>query len=372
LFAWQQVSADHRLCGEAALPAVLERLACFEAPVGAWEADLLPARLSDYDPDWLDRFCLSGQGVWRRRKPSAPGEGAAATLRMAPVTLLRRQHLAAWEAITTSVEPTPVLSPPAQAVRAALEAGGALFFDDLRARLKLLPSQLEAALSELAGQGLAACDGFAGLRALSARAGRRRTRQVRAAQMAAAGRWSLTGIPRASVALPEAGTGGGVDIEGGAELAARVLLHRYGVVFRRLCTREPWLPAWRELVAVYRRREARGELRGGRFLALASGEQFALPEAVGLLREVRRRDRAQELVSLSGADPLNLVGIVTPGNTVPRGSGRVLYLDGVPIASQSGREVHMSEDLDRGAAWEARKALLRRGVGATRLSVVES
>ncbi|MDQ3775056.1 MAG: ATP-dependent DNA helicase, partial [Pseudomonadota bacterium] len=196
---------------------------------------------------------------------------------------------------------------------------------------------------------------------------------------AAAGRWSLTGTPRASAALPGAeagGTGGGVEIEGGAidnsaEFAARVLLHRYGVVFRRLCTREPWLPPWRELVAVYRRREARGELRGGRFVALASGEQFALPEAVGLLREVRRRATSLELVSLSGADPLNLVGIVTPGNTVARGSGRVLYLDGVPIASQSGREVHMSENLDRRAAWEARKALLRRGVGASRLSVAE-
>lgn len=189
--------------------------------------------------------------------------------------------------------------------------------------------------------------------------------------MAAAGRWSLTGMPRASAALPgaETGTGGGVEIEGGAEFAARVLLDRYGVVFRRLCTWEPWLPPWRELVAVYRRREARGELRGGRFLALASGEQFALPEAVGLLRDIRRRATSLELVSLSGADPLNLTGIVTPGGTVPRGSGRVLYLDGVPIASQSGREVHMSEDLDRGAAWEARKALLRRGVGASRLVV---
>ena len=164
--------------------------------------------------------------------------------------------------------------------------------------------------------------------------------------MAAAGRWSLTGMPRPSVALPgaETGAGAGVDIEGGTALAARVLLDRYGVVFRRLCTREPWLPPWRDLVAVYRRREACGELRGGRFLALASGEQFALPEAVGLLREVRRRAKSLELVSLSGADPLNLAGIVTPGETVPRGSGRVLYLDGVPIASQSGREVHMSED----------------------------
>jgi len=373
LFAWQHVSADNRLCGEAALPAVLERLACFEAPAPAWEADLLPARLSDFDPDWLDRFCLSGQGVWRRRLLNAPGEGAAATLRMAPVTLLRRQDLAAWEAITAPAELAALLSPAAEAVRAALGAGGALFFDDLLARLRLLPSQIETALSELAGQGLAACDGFAGLRALCARArtGRRRTREVRAAQMAAAGRWSLTGMPRASAALPGAGagTGGGVPIESGAELAARVLLDRYGVVFRRLCTREPWLPPWRELVAVYRRREARGELRGGRFLALASGEQFALPEAVGLLREVRRRATSLELVSLSGADPLNLAGIVTPGGTVPRGSGRVLYLDGVPIASQSGREVRMSGDLDRGAAWEARKALLRRGVGATRLMV---
>ena len=372
LFAWQHVSTDSRLSGEAALPAVLERLACFEAPAPAWEADLLPARLSDFDPDWLDRFCLSGQGVWRRRLPDAPGEGVTATLRMAPVTLLRRQDLATWEAITIHpAGPLPPLSPAAQAVHAALGAGGALFFDDLLARLRLLPSQLEAALSELAGQGLAACDGFAGLRALSARAGRHRRREARAAQMAAAGRWSMTGMPRASAPLPgaEIGTGGGVEIKGGAELAARVLLDRYGVVFRRLCTRESWLPPWRELVSVYRRREARGELRGGRFVALASGDQFALPEAVGLLREVRRRAKSLELVSLSGADPLNLAGIVTPGETVPRGSGRVLYLDGVPIASQSGREVRMSEDLDRAAVWEARKALLRRGVGATRLSV---
>jgi ATP-dependent helicase Lhr and Lhr-like helicase len=234
---------------------------------------------------------------------------------------------------------------------------------DLLARLKLL--QLEAALSELAGQGLAACDGFAGLRALCARAGRRQTREARAAQMVAAGRWSL---PRASAALAgvETGTGGGVDIEGGAELAARVLAPPLrGGVPAPLYTGARRGASW----SVYRRREARGELRGGRFVALASGEQFALPEAVGLLREVRRRAKSLELVSLSGGDPLNLAGIVTSGKTVPQRSARVLYLDGVPIASQSRREVRMSEDLDRGAAWEARKALLRRGVGATRLSV---
>jgi ATP-dependent helicase Lhr and Lhr-like helicase len=143
-----------------------------------------------------------------------------------------------------------------------------------------------------------------------------------------------------------------IEIEGSAEFAARVLLDRYGVVFRRLCTREPWLPPWRELVTVYRRREARGELRGGRFLALASGKQFALPEAVGLLRDVHRRAKALELVSLSGVDPLNLAGIITPAGTVPRGSACPLSGWRHPIASESGREVHMSEPLDRGAAWK--------------------
>ena len=119
-------------------------------------------------------------------------------------------------------------------------------------------------------------------------------REARAAQMAAAGRWSLIGMAHASVALPgaETGTGGGADIEGGAKLAARVLLDRYGVVFRRLCTREPWLPPWHELVAVYRRRDGRGELRGGRSSPWPRGEQFALPEVVELLREVRQPPRA--------------------------------------------------------------------------------
>ena len=161
--------------------------------------------------------------------------------------------------------------------------------------------------------------------------------------------------------------------KGGAELAARVLLDRYGVVFRRLVGTLYTGTLAAALARAGRGlpppRGARRATRAGASSPWPSGEQFALPEAVGLPREVRRRAKSLELVSLSGADPLNLAGIVTPGETVPRGSGRVLYLDGVPIASQSGREVHMSEDLDRGAAWEARKALLRRGVGATRLGV---
>jgi ATP-dependent helicase Lhr and Lhr-like helicase len=182
------------------------------------------------------------------------------------------------------------------------------------------PTKRTSALS-LAGQGLAASAmvsrGCAHSAPVPGRASVGRPRGGRR-------RWPprgplVTGMPRASAAFPgaETGAGAGVDIEGGAELAARVLLDRYGVVFRRLGTREPWLPPWRELIAVYRRREARGELRGGRFVALASGEQFALPETVGLLREVRHRATSLELVSLSGADPLNLAGISPPGRRCP-------------------------------------------------------
>jgi ATP-dependent Lhr-like helicase len=187
-------------------------------------------------------------------------------------------------------------------------------------------------------------------------------------QMAAAGRWSLTGMPRTSAALPgaESGTGRGVEIEGGADLAARVLLDRYGVVFRRVCTWELWLPPWHDLVAVYRRREARGELRGG-----------ALPRP-GLGGAVRPPRSGQ--TPSRGAPPRGVPGAGLamrcrsaqpgrhrpPGGAVPRGSGRVLYLDGVPIASQSRREVHMSEDLDRGEQTRGLESLRSRSRLLTR------
>jgi ATP-dependent Lhr-like helicase len=173
--------------------------------------------------------------------------------------------------------------------------------------------------------------------------------------MEAAGRWALARRPRAAKSEPVQAASEHV------EHVARTLLLRYGVVFWRLIEREAvWLPPWRDLLRVYRRLESRGEIRGGRFVAGFSGEQFALPDAVGMLREVRRQPAAGALISLSGADPLNLVGILTPGSRLPALTGnRLLYRDGLPIAVLAAGEVQFLETLDAASEWEAHKALLR-------------
>jgi ATP-dependent Lhr-like helicase len=169
-----------------------------------------------------------------------------------------------------------------------------------------------------------------------------------------AGRWAL--IP---AARPSMDSARGNDEA--TEHVARTLLRRYGVVFWRLLEREAdWVPPWRDLLRVYRRLEARGEIRGGRFVAGFSGEQYALPEAVGLLRETRRKQDSGTLVSLSAADPLNLAGILTPGPRLAALTGnRLLYRDGVPIATFAAGEVKFLETLDAASEWEAHKTLLR-------------
>jgi ATP-dependent helicase Lhr and Lhr-like helicase len=183
------------------------------------------------------------------------------------------------------------------------------------------------------------------------RAGHRR-RSV-AFSMEQSGSWALA----RRVRLPSAGPQAHANA---IEHVARTLLQRYGVVFRRLLEREAaWLPQWRDLLGVYRKLEARGEIRGGRFVAGFAGEQFALPEAIGMLREVRREPLTGETVSLSGADPLNLAGILTPGAKLPALTGcRLLYRDGVPIAMLASGEVQFLETLEAGSEWALRKALL--------------
>jgi ATP-dependent Lhr-like helicase len=207
------------------------------------------------------------------------------------------------------------VSSEAGAVRQALQKKGASFFHELASATGLLPAYVERGLAELAGAGIATADSFAGLRALLA------PPEKRKALVETAGRWSLLSVEKAD------------DVEA----VARTLLKRYGVVFRSLLQREAQLPPWRELVRVYRRLEARGEIRGGRFVAGFGGEQFAAPDAVGRLRAVRRMERIGELVVLSAADPLNLVGILTPEARVPATfRNRILYRDGLPIAALEG------------------------------------
>ena len=365
LFEWQRVTEKTRMEGPDALAAVLGQLEGFEAPAGAWETEILPARVSGYDPGWLDDHCLAGRIAWARLRPRNPrpdgergGVGSPGPVRSTPITLLARRNGPLWAALSPMPDPAQA-SPRARLVLDCIREHGASFFDELVEGTGLLRPQVEEALAELVALGLANSDSFAGLRALlmpSER--RRRSRRGRALfGMEDSGRWALARRPRPGA--PE-GQGAGEA----AEHLARTLLRRYGVVFWRLLEREAaWLPPWRDLLRVYRRLEARGEIRGGRFVAGFAGEQFAAPEAVGMLREIRRKPLSGEWISLSGADPLNLVGILTPGPKLGALTvNRVLYRDGLPLGLLSGGEAQFLETLDPATEWQARKALLRGAV----------
>jgi len=363
LLEWQRAAPRARMEGPDAVAAVLAQLEGFEAPAGAWETEILPARINEYDPAWLDEQCLAGRFVWtrlaRRRAESGP---VAGPVRGTPIALLGRRHLRVWTALAGPVD-AGMPSSKARGVLEHLSAHGASFFDEIVEGTGLLGSQAEEGLAELVALGLVNSDSFGGLRALLVPAERRRSSGPRRRRRAlfgmdSAGRWAL--VRREQAARPER-----ADAET-IELVARGLLRRWGVVFWRLIAREAdWLPPWRDLLFCYRRLEARGEIRGGRFVAGLSGEQFAAPEAVGLLREMRRKARDGEWVSLSAADPLNLLGLLTPGPRLPALAGnRVLYRDGVPLATLAGGEVRLLESLDAATQWEARNVLLRRHVPA--------
>jgi len=363
LSSWQRVAEEARMEGPDALDEVVEQLEGFGAPAAAWETEILPARLAGYEPAWLDDRCLAGHLTWTRLAPrngrNNGSDRRAAPVRTTPIALLARRHVALWTVLAAKAE-TAEPSPRAQEVVLFLGNQGASFFDEMVAGSGLLRSQLEAALAELVALGLVTCDSFAGLRALlvpSDRrqpfAGARRRRRTVAYGMESAGRWSLV----RRVPLPEPLIGDSAAVEH----LARTLLRRYGVVFWRLLEREAaWLPPWRDLLRVYRKLERRGEIRGGRFVAGFAGEQFALPDAVGALREARRKPPSNALVSVSGADPLNLVGILTPGPRLPALTGnRLLYRDGVPVALLAGGEVAFLEAFEPAMEWQARMALQR-------------
>ncbi|MGY8820382.1 MAG: DEAD/DEAH box helicase [Pseudomonadales bacterium] len=360
LFEWQHLSEATRMQGREALGTVVEQLEGFQAAAGAWESDLLPARLKDYGGTWLDELCRSGRIVWTRLAGRI--KASSGPVRGTPIVLLPRRQLAAWYALASEA-PQPELSSRAQRVFDMLRGQGALFFDELQQEARLLRSELEDALGELVAVGLVNADSFAGLRALLAPAAKRSrsTRQSRGGAfiggMADAGRWALvrkgTPAPFETSARRHA-----LDPEA-LEHIAMTLLRRYGVVFWRLLDREAdWLPPWRDLLRVYHRLEARGDIRGGRFVAGVPGEQFALPEAVGLLREVRKRPLAGEMIAISAVDPLNQVGTLLPGERVPAIAGnRILYRDGVPLALLIAGKPELLAELDEDGQRKARQLL---------------
>jgi ATP-dependent Lhr-like helicase len=362
LFEWQRVTDATRMEGPDALAAVLGQLEGFEAPAGAWETEILPARVAEYEPAWLDDHCLAGRITWARLRPRNPrpdGTDRGLTpVRTTPITLLARRHAPLWATLSPLPDPSQASS-RGRAVETFIRDNGASFFDEMVDGTRLLRPQVEEALAELVALGLVNSDSFAGLRSLLMPADKRRSRRRRAMfGMEDSGRWALARRTRPAPTAAQA--------DEAAEHLARTLLRRYGVVFWRLLEREAaWLPPWRDLLRVYRRLEARGEIRGGRFVAGVAGEQFALPEAIGALREVRRKPASGEWVSLSGADPLNLIGTLTPGPKVAALTGnRVLYRDGLPIGLLVGGAVQFLETLDTATEWQARKTLLRGAVPA--------
>lgn len=359
LLRWQCVDPEYRLDGPEGLVSVLECLDGCELPVAAWEPEVLSARIQNYDPQWLDRLCLTGRVGWGRlHPPRITGIRGPVTspIRTSPVALFLRDNFAAWNLLSEKVCVSS-LSHNARRVLELLQTGGALFFSEVCRRSGLLPTQVEEAFGELVTLGIVTADGFDGLRALMLPSDRRPAlgradtgrRKRGASSVEFAGRWSLL---RSPVSVSEDGAQPLMTtkartfhrMQGGPEntcerlaaieTGARVLLRRYGILFKRLLEREALDVSWYELGKALRRLEAKGEIRGGHFVSGVSGEQFALPEAIGTLRNIRKEPFTNTKVVLSGADPLNLVGILTPHSRVSSLThNRILFLDGLPIAA---------------------------------------
>jgi ATP-dependent Lhr-like helicase len=381
LFVWQHVDPAGKLAGPDGLEAAIGRLDGFELAAAGWERSILPARLDRYDQSMLDLLCLAGRVGWARlsapdgssgrddngRDPASvpPAEASVARLVAAtPVALFLIEHREAWQTLRATEDRDAaaaerLVGPAARRVLAVLAGRGASFFAEIAAASGIPAQELWPALAELVAAGLATSDGFAGLRSIVATRDTGRAGEIGAGL---AGRWSALNATR------DGGRATGrsdqpATREPAVEMLAWALLRRYGVVFRRVLVREANAVPWRELTRVYRRLEARGDIRGGRFVAGMSGEQFALGEAVDRLREVRRTPPDGRLLAISAADPLNLTGIVTPGDRVRAvATNRILYRDGVPLSAMEGDYIRPLAEIEPYLAGEVATLLAGRRV----------
>lgn len=336
---WQGL--DDKREGQAALLDVITQLQGFSAAAAAWEQDLIGARISRYSSDMLDNLCSSGQISWLRLSvPKSSQDSKRSLVKNTPICLMQRGNLTLWQGLAIGENDTGIqLSASAQKIADLLEARGALFFSDLLQQSGLMKTHVEEALGELVNKGRVTSDFFAGCRALITPPGKRIRMNARRGQSLAhsqfeqAGRWSLISASAEQVKPEEAN-----------EFFARILLRRYGIVFRSLLQREDFLPPWRDLLHIFWRLEARGEIRGGRFVEGISGEQFALPEALSSLQTCVKQPNNQQLIAISAADPLNLIGVIFPGAKISAGSGhRILLQDGMPVAVHDGKQLNFTE-----------------------------
>jgi ATP-dependent Lhr-like helicase len=303
LFRWQHVTASSRLHGVDGTLAVIRQLEGYEIPAAAWETTVLPARVAGYKREYLDKLCYAGDVMWGRLSPhpafTPAADGHQRRIRptkLAPIALFAREHAA--ELVVRTGEETAALSHAAREVLDEIAQRGAPFFADIVRGTKRLPAEVEEALWQLVAAGLVTADGFDALRALADRKRRLGEGGQRARPRSSGGRWSRL------ISETEH-----ID----AKAFACRLLARWGVVFRDIVKRETLSPPWREILAALRRMEARGEIRGGRFVAGYVGEQYALPDAIEALRAARRNGRDEDVITVAAYDPLAITTNLMPG-----------------------------------------------------------
>ena len=339
LFEWQHIASGAQLAGAHGVLEAIDQLQGFETAAAAWEDEILRARVANYDPAFLDSLCLGGEVAWgrwtRRETQSAVPSRRPGLTRTAPLGLGIREDLA-W-LLDESPADEAALSAPSRSVLEFLRRRGASFFHEMVAGARRLPAEVEDALWQLVAAGLVTADSFAALRALVSGETKRQEhsrRRRRTPRRTREGRWSLLETP-------------GSAPENKREFWAQQYLRRYGILCRELLARESSAPPWRELLYFLRRAEARGEIRGGRFIAGLNGEQFGLPEAVDALRALRRKESSVQYLKISACDPLNLVGILTPGPRVQAVLGnRIIYRDGVPVAAVENGQTRILAQVD--------------------------
>ena len=357
LFDYQGLTTKKE--GATSLELILEKLEGYEAPASAWETDIIPARIENYDPVWLDVLCLSGKLIWGRfNQPKSTNKKKSGTIKSSPICLVQRTNTDMWRIMSTHYSVDPELSSTAQSIYTALKEKGASFFGDLVTGTKLLNTQVEVGISELVAHGLVNSDSFIGLRALLTPAYNKPSESKRRSKKATfsieqAGRWTV--IPQF-----EGSDQDKLNFEY-LEKLAFIYAKRYGVVFRKVLEKESFAPPWRVLVRVLRRLELQGKLRGGRFISGVSGEQFASPEVVKELRKMKDKPKPGDLIAISAADPLNLLGILLPTAKVSNlTNNRILFEDGIPIAVLENKEVHFLKEFSKETQWELQNMLIRR------------
>ncbi len=366
LFQWQHLDSTARVEGVDGVAEVISQLEGYGISAPVWESEIIPARVFGYTPSLLDQLSLSGRLLWRRcigRPQRADGSRSGTRgICAVPLAFYMRETMRYWQQDAAG-EDSPALSASAGRLYELLQSLGASFYDVLQNDSRMLPAQLENALSELVSAGSVTCDGFNGFRALMlpesrrrspGRVLQRRSRRLSSRRIEQAGRWSLVPDNFTDV---EAGVPSRIDQDEAMEYICEVLLHRYGVVTRAIVNQEKGLPPWRLLLPVLRRLEARGDVRGGRFVAILSGEQFALPEAVEQLRKQRQRPASDNYIKIHAQDPLNFSGGVLPDQRIS-GNRMLLFKNGTLIATRHGREIQFVTELSEQQRWKVKEKLL--------------